>query len=297
MIIKGLLFCLVTILFTASLLTAAEIPLTGKGGVYELPAKINGVIYSNFILDSGAAEVSIPSDMVRTLIRLRMLNESDFLDGKRYVLADGSTLKSPRFIIRELEVGGCKLHNIPAFIGTAYSSPLLGQSFLSHVSSWTIDNNKHTFSFSNIKKDVTGDYDMYQKSPEIKIGELSMSHMLNAQSYSISLSDIDTIKANLKKYYVLMQKHDIDGAMDCYSSERRPEIKRNRLEAEAKDTEYYIIDNVNVISAEYDKATAFTRLTHKKYNQHPEVCEVTFEYVRDGNQWKIQGTQATKISS
>ena len=297
MIKKELLFSLVMILLTASLLTAAEIPLTNNGGVYELPATINGVITLDFILDSGAAEVCIPADVLGTLVRAGTINESDFLDGKRYALADGSTLKSPRFIIRELEVGGHTLRNIPALIGSAYSFPLLGQSFLSHISSWTIDNNKHSFIFYDIKQNISDDRYAYSKPSEAKLGEQGTLQMQISQSSSISFSDIDIIKANVNKYYTLIQKYDINGAMDCYSSEKRHQIKRQRLEADAKDTEYYIIDYVNVISVEQDKATAFTRLTHKKYNRHPEVLEVTFEYVRDGNQWKIQGTQVTKLSS
>ena len=297
MIKKELLFGLVMILLTASLVTAAEIPLVNNGGVYELPAKINGVITLNFILDSGAAEVCIPADVLGTLVRAGTINESDFLDGKRFALADGSTLKSPRFIIRELEVGGQKLRNIPALIGSVYSFPLLGQSFLSHISSWTIDNNKPSFIFYGTKQNVNDDRYVYLKPSEANLGEQGTLQMQIPQSSSIYFSDIDTIKANVKIYYALIQKQDINGVMDCYPLEKRHQIKRQQLEADANNTEYYIIDNVNVMSAELDKATAFTRLTQKKYNQHPEVWEVTFEYVREGNQWKIQGTQVTKLSS
>jgi hypothetical protein len=295
MIKKELLFSLVIVLCTASFLTAAEIPLMTNGGVYELPAKINGVITRNFILDSGAAEVSIPVDVVYTLVNAGTINNSDFLEGETYLLADGSALKSPRFIIRELEVGNHKFYNIPAFIGSAHSSLLLGQSFLSHISSWTIDNDKCTFILSELH--VVDNYYVYKQPSEVKLGEQSTLQMESSQSSPISFGDIDTIRANVKKYYALLQKHDIDCAMNCYSSEKRSAIKRKRLEVDTTNTEFYIIDHVNVISVEQDEATAFTRVTQKQYNQHPEVWEITFKFIRDGNQWKIQGTQATKVFS
>src|SRR5262249_24800953 len=46
-----------------------EIPLAKMGGVYQLPAEINGVLTLNFVLDSGASEVFIPADVVLTLLR------------------------------------------------------------------------------------------------------------------------------------------------------------------------------------------------------------------------------------
>jgi hypothetical protein len=291
-----LLLSFLMIFALTSMLAAGEAPLINNGGTYELPVRINGVITLNFIVDSGAAEVNIPSDVVLTLIRARTINKSDFLDGKEYVLADGSTVKSPRFIIRELEVGGQKLHNIPASIGSVYSSLLLGQSFLSRISTWTIDNNKHVFIFSELKQGPNEDLYVYRKPPEAKSEEQNTLQIPSPSPSSLSVSDIESIKKHVAGYYALVQKKDIDAAMDCYSSEKRPQIKRLRLEAVAKDTEYYIINSVNVVAIGQDRATAFTRLTHKKYNEHPEVWEIALEYVRDGNQWKIQGTPGKKVS-
>ncbi len=51
----------------------------------------------NLVLDSGAAEVVIPADVVLTLLRTGTVAEEDFLPGKSYTLADGSSLRSLRF--------------------------------------------------------------------------------------------------------------------------------------------------------------------------------------------------------
>jgi hypothetical protein len=100
-----------------SLSSAEEIHLAKVGGVYELPVEINGVLTLNFVVDSGAAEVNIPADVVLTLVRTGTIKDSDFLPGTTYILADGSQLSSPRFLIRSLKIGHQSLTNVSASVG------------------------------------------------------------------------------------------------------------------------------------------------------------------------------------
>jgi len=94
---------LVAMLFLISVpASATEVALTRDGGVYTLPVNINRVITLDFILDTGSSDVSIPADVVLTLLRARTINENDFLPGQAYALADGSVVRSPRFLLREL---------------------------------------------------------------------------------------------------------------------------------------------------------------------------------------------------
>jgi clan AA aspartic protease (TIGR02281 family) len=127
----------------ANLGGSTEIPLEKRGGVYELPVKINGVITLKFILDTGASEVNIPADVALTLLRTGTVTQTDFLPGKSYQLADGSILKSSRLIIRELDLGGIKITQVPASIGPATGSLLLGQSLLGRLESWSLDNKRN----------------------------------------------------------------------------------------------------------------------------------------------------------
>ncbi|MGO8945329.1 MAG: retroviral-like aspartic protease family protein [Syntrophobacteraceae bacterium] len=120
-----------------------EIPLEKLGGIYELPVKINGVLTLNFILDTGASEVQIPADVALTLFRTGTITQSDFLPGKFYELADGSIAKNSRLIIRELDLGVIKISQVPASVGPANGSLLLGQSFLGRLESWSLDNKRH----------------------------------------------------------------------------------------------------------------------------------------------------------
>ncbi|MGH7099570.1 MAG: retroviral-like aspartic protease family protein [Stellaceae bacterium] len=113
------------------------------GGTYAVPVRINGAITLPFMIDSGASDVLIPADVVLTLARTGTIADSDFIGDQTYTLADGSTIKSARFMLRDLQVGGQDIHNVTASIGPVKSSPLLGQSFLSRFTSWTLDNERH----------------------------------------------------------------------------------------------------------------------------------------------------------
>ena len=119
------------------------IPLQKQGGTYVVPVLLNDAITLNFVVDSGAADVSIPADVVSTLIRTGTLKQSDFLGKKTYVLADGSKLPSQTFRIRSMKVGDRMIEKLTGNVAPLQGSLLLGQSFLSRFKSWSIDNDKH----------------------------------------------------------------------------------------------------------------------------------------------------------
>lgn len=130
-------------LATARAAESSEVPLQKQGGVYTVPVLINGVIPLQFIVDSGAADIAIPADVFLTLLRTGTIGKEDFIGSGQYQLADGSTVKSDRFIIRELKVGNNVLSDVQASITSVKSTPLLGQSFLSRFSSWALNNDRH----------------------------------------------------------------------------------------------------------------------------------------------------------
>jgi len=121
---------------------AEGIPLSEQGGTFVIPVLINGQITLNFTIDSGAADVSIPADVVSTLMRTGTLQKSDFVGQKIYRLADGSTVPSATFLIRSLKVGNHLLENVTGSVASAQADLLLGQSFLNRFNSWSIDNER-----------------------------------------------------------------------------------------------------------------------------------------------------------
>ena len=95
-------------------------------------------------MDSGASDVSVPADIVLTLMRTKTVTQDDFLGKQTYVLADGSNVPSQQFRIRSLKVGNKIIENVVASIASVEGTILLGQSFLSKFKSWSVDNEKHT---------------------------------------------------------------------------------------------------------------------------------------------------------
>jgi len=113
-----------------------------------VPVLINEAITLNFVVDSGAAHVSIPADAVITLMQTGTLKNTDFLGEQTYVLADGSTIPSQTFRIKSLKVGNKVLENVIGSIASVKGSLLLGRSFLSRFKSWSVDNTKHALLLS-----------------------------------------------------------------------------------------------------------------------------------------------------
>jgi clan AA aspartic protease (TIGR02281 family) len=118
------------------------VPLNKEGGAYSVPVRINRTITLNFVVDSGATDVSIPADVVSTLLRTGTIDRSDFIGSQTYRLADGSTVPSMRFRLGSLQVGDVSIENVVAALAPAEGSLLLGLSFLNRFKSWSIDNAK-----------------------------------------------------------------------------------------------------------------------------------------------------------
>jgi clan AA aspartic protease (TIGR02281 family) len=136
------LAALVALLLFYGAASAESIPLVRDHGTLEAPVVINGKISLNFTIDSGASDVSIPENVFSSLTRTGTVLPQDFLGKRAYRLADGSTKVSQRFRIRSLRVGTLELRDVSASVVPSAGAPLLGQSFLSRLKSWSIDNER-----------------------------------------------------------------------------------------------------------------------------------------------------------
>ena len=120
----------------------SEIGVKKRGGTFSVPVEVNNVMTLDFTIDSGAADVSVPNKVVAQLLRSGALQRSDFKGNQDYRLADGSTVTSRTFHLRQLKVGDRVVENVLASEGGETGSLLLGQSFLSRFKSWSINNQK-----------------------------------------------------------------------------------------------------------------------------------------------------------
>lgn len=112
-------------------------------GTYMVPVRINGSITLPFVLDSGASDVAIPADVFLVLLRTHTVSQTDFIGRGVYVLANGSQHASERFMLHEVEIGNHVIRNVVANVAPVKGDPLIGQSFLSKLPGWAIDNRRH----------------------------------------------------------------------------------------------------------------------------------------------------------
>ena len=109
-------------------------------GAFAVPVVLNDVMTVKFIVDSGSADVSIPEDVASTLMKSGTMTGADLLGSKTYMLADGSLVPSKIYRMASLRIGEMVMQNVTVRISAAKSSLLLGQSFLSRLKSWSMDN-------------------------------------------------------------------------------------------------------------------------------------------------------------
>jgi clan AA aspartic protease (TIGR02281 family) len=109
-------------------------------GAFVIPVVLNDVMTVKFIVDSGSADVSIPEDVASTLMKSGTMTGADLLGNKTYMLADGSLVPSKIYRMASLRIGRMVMQNVTVRIAAAKSSLLLGQSFLSRLKSWSMDN-------------------------------------------------------------------------------------------------------------------------------------------------------------
>ena len=82
------------VLWGTAALSGTIVPLISDGGTFRVPVTINDELTLKFVIDSGAADVSVPADVVMTLARTGTITDTDFLGKQTYQLADGSTVPS-----------------------------------------------------------------------------------------------------------------------------------------------------------------------------------------------------------
>jgi predicted aspartyl protease len=68
------------------------------------------------------------------------MTNADLLGSKTYMLADGSLVPSKIYRMASLRIGGMVMNNVTVRVAASKSSLLLGQSFLSRLQSWSMDN-------------------------------------------------------------------------------------------------------------------------------------------------------------
>ena len=105
--------------------SSVSVSMKKQGDIYVVPVLVNSTLTRSFMVDSGASDVSIPEDVVRTLVRTGTIKDTDFIGEQTYILADGSKVKSKTFRIRSLKVGDKVIENVQGSVASVNGSLLL----------------------------------------------------------------------------------------------------------------------------------------------------------------------------
>jgi aspartyl protease family protein len=112
-----------------------------EGGVYLIPAKVNG-IPMDFVFDTGASFVSISATEANFLEKNSNYVENP-IDTLFFQDANGDINVGKVIVLNSIEVGSRTLYNVKATVVQNQNAPLLlGQSFLSQFGKVSIDYSK-----------------------------------------------------------------------------------------------------------------------------------------------------------
>jgi aspartyl protease family protein len=118
------------------------VKMTEKNGVYIVPIEVNGIAM-DFILDTGASDVSISYTEAMFLWKQGKLTENDIKGSQQYRTADGNITEGTVIQLKTVKIGNKILHNVEASIVKSLEAPLLlGQSALSKFGKISIDYKK-----------------------------------------------------------------------------------------------------------------------------------------------------------
>jgi gag-polyprotein putative aspartyl protease len=123
-----------------------EIPLVRDGGVYRVPVTLDGRLVRLFIVDSGASEVQLSTDVLGVLFP-RGSAPPVPLPSRTYRLGDGRMVRNRRVLIPRLRVGNREFRQVAATIEGAGAPLLLGQNVLGRLGAWSIDNRRGALVF------------------------------------------------------------------------------------------------------------------------------------------------------
>jgi hypothetical protein len=118
-----------------------EIALTRDGAMYRVQVTLDDWLVRPFIVDTGAAEVQVSTDVLRALFP-RGSAPPVYLPSGTYRLADGRTVQARRFLIPSLRIGDHEFHQVTASIGGPDAALLLGQNVLDRLGTWSIDSRR-----------------------------------------------------------------------------------------------------------------------------------------------------------
>lgn len=128
------------------------IPMHDKGmATYYVHAQIADLESSEFMVDTGSGYLTINE---QTLNALQERKQAQYLKELRAILANGTELVIPVYIINQLRIGTCTLYNVEAAVFPARTRQLLGLSALNKAAPFTFSIDPPELVLSNCAQSV-----------------------------------------------------------------------------------------------------------------------------------------------
>lgn len=139
---KKTLIIFTSLIFSACSSIKTEVGiLRDKTNTLSIPIGLDNTLNVMAILDTGCSDVSIPPYIAYTLFAEGKISEKQYLPSRKYLLANGSVVTCPRFLLKELKIGSFVLKDVACSISESNSSKILiGQSVLGLFKVVRIDN-------------------------------------------------------------------------------------------------------------------------------------------------------------
>lgn len=119
-----------------------------RGGTYDVKGSMNG-LKLDMLYDTGASNVSISGMEEEFMLKNGYLSTSDYVGTSSFHLADGSSMKSKLYIVKDFELGGVVIHNVEiSAMPNREAGILLGQSVMARFGKFEIDNKRNVIKFT-----------------------------------------------------------------------------------------------------------------------------------------------------
>ena len=139
---KKYFFLLISLLGYFSSFSQTVIEMEKQGGVYRIPCLVNGA-KMKLIFDTGAANVCLSQSIAEYLLDNDYISSADFLETGQSVVADGRIVDHLKINIKDIEIGGMHLSNVPAIVMFEQQAPLLlGQSAIQQLGTVSMNGNR-----------------------------------------------------------------------------------------------------------------------------------------------------------
>lgn len=271
---KQIITIFLAFLFCFSLNAEVRIHMEKSGGVYKVPCKVNG-LNMKFIFDTGAAKVSISSSYAEMMLENGYLDKSDIKGSSKSTIADGSVIDNVLINLREVEIAGLTLENVPAIVAPTQNAPLLlGQSVIQKLGRVSIDGEDLVIHNANIYTEDEIDV-IFNKAKDMYQNKVFSEALKNYKIvYDFMGDEINPwVLINMGICYKNLD--DIDSSIKCYlkAVELDDGINDNNILYEAYDK----LSGLLFLKEDYYKSLEYARLKLKYAINDSEIAASNYD--------------------